>query len=264
VQLDIQESTAVQRKECQFYMSPSSCVGGFTIQDPFLSKLREISERKRNRLILALDSIGERSSFGEEEVRELLDKVRKHVSGIKLGLPAEISLGKSTERVIGSFPDLVFIADWKLADIPEVCGLTSRALFERGFDAVIVHSFVGAKSLEAAKRAAEEAGGGVIAVAAMSHPDATLVNSNVDQNLMFCRMARINSLVAPATNPKIISKVKSGLPDSTIFSPGVGTQGGEGREAILAGADYLIVGRSITSSGDPVRSAASLVTRIWG
>lgn len=244
-------------------MSPSFCVGGFTIQDPFSRRLKQLSEQKKSRVILALDSIRERSGLGEGEVMRLLEKVEGHIIGVKLGLPAEISLGRSTEAVIKSFPSLAFIADWKLADIPEVCALTSKFLFERGFDAVIVHSFVGAKSLEATRKVAEEAGGGVIAVVAMSHPGASLINSNIDQNLRFCSAARIKNFVAPATDPELISRVKRSLPEATVFSPGVGAQGGEAKDAVLAGADYLIVGRSITSSDDPVGSAVSLVTRTW-
>jgi orotidine-5'-phosphate decarboxylase len=43
-----------------------------------------------------------------------------------------------------------------------------------------------------------------------------------------------------------------------ILSPGVGFQGGDARKALAAGSDYLIVGRSIVESKDPVRSVEAL------
>jgi orotidine-5'-phosphate decarboxylase len=36
-----------------------------------------------------------------------------------------------------------------------------------------------------------------------------------------------------------------------IFSPGVGAQGGDPKQAIAAGSDYLIIGRSIYAEGNP-------------
>jgi orotidine-5'-phosphate decarboxylase len=41
-----------------------------------------------------------------------------------------------------------------------------------------------------------------------------------------------------------------------IFSPGVGTQGGEVRRSLKAGTDYFIIGRSITGAKNPAKVAA--------
>ncbi|HYZ65298.1 MAG TPA: hypothetical protein VE574_01090, partial [Nitrososphaeraceae archaeon] len=40
-----------------------------------------------------------------------------------------------------------------------------------------------------------------------------------------------------------------------IYSPGIGTQGGRIDLAIKHGTDFLIIGRSILSSIDPIREA---------
>ena len=42
--------------------------------------------------------------------------------------------------------------------------------------------------------------------------------------------------------------------EKLILSPGVGTQGGEAAEAVNAGTDFAIVGRSIVEAAEPVRS----------
>ena len=46
--------------------------------------------------------------------------------------------------------------------------------------------------------------------------------------------------------------------DLTIIPPGVGAQGGSAGDAIRAGADYVIAGRSIYQSDDPPDTNASM------
>jgi orotidine-5'-phosphate decarboxylase len=43
-----------------------------------------------------------------------------------------------------------------------------------------------------------------------------------------------------------------------IYSPGIGAQGGAAETAVKAGARYLIVGREITLSENPVEAAEKL------
>lgn len=50
--------------------------------------------------------------------------------------------------------------------------------------------------------------------------------------------------------------------DLSIISPGVGVQGGSVGDTIRAGADYVIVGRSIYESDDPAAGAKQIVDEI--
>jgi orotidine-5'-phosphate decarboxylase len=47
-----------------------------------------------------------------------------------------------------------------------------------------------------------------------------------------------------------------------ILTPGVGAQGGSAADAIRAGADYIIVGRSIYQADDPGAAATELAGEI--
>ncbi len=69
----------------------------------------------------------------------------------------------------------------------------------------------------------------------------------------------VDGIVVGATVPKLIElaskKVKGKL---EIYSPGVGTQGGDPKKTQDAGANYLIVGRTILNSKDPKLEAQKL------
>ncbi len=65
-------------------------------------------------------------------------------------------------------------------------------------------------------------------------------------------------------SPEVIREVRSILrKDQVILSPGVGFQGGDGKKALTAGADYLIVGRSLVGSKDPVSAVDAMNRGLW-
>ena len=82
------------------------------------------------------------------------------------------------------------------------------------------------------------------------------------------RMARLAAevgaagVVAPATRPERIRLIRSIIGERTIISPGVGAQGGSAAAAFQAGADYIIVGRSIYGAEDPEGAAERLLSSI--
>ncbi len=68
-----------------------------------------------------------------------------------------------------------------------------------------------------------------------------------------------------ATFPKIIRYCsKKAGKNLSIFSPGVGTQGGNANEVISAGTNYLIVGRTILNAKNPVNVAKELQLQSFG
>jgi orotidine-5'-phosphate decarboxylase len=65
-------------------------------------------------------------------------------------------------------------------------------------------------------------------------------------------------VIAPATRPGRISEIRKIVGQLLILAPGVGAQGGSAADAIRAGADYVIVGRSIYASPDPAKAARGI------
>ena len=78
----------------------------------------------------------------------------------------------------------------------------------------------------------------------------------------FARTARkwdTDGVIVGATHPEKITEIREVLgSEIPIISPGVGVQGGSAREAIEAGADFIIAARSIVDAEDPAAAAASI------
>jgi orotidine-5'-phosphate decarboxylase len=77
--------------------------------------------------------------------------------------------------------------------------------------------------------------------------------------LNWALIAKVDGIVVGATFPKIIQYCsKQAGKDLSIFSPGVGTQGGNASEVISSGTNYLIVGRTILNAKNSVAVAKEL------
>ena len=210
---------------------------------------------RNSRLILALDVLSRDKALG------LVSTLRDRIDYIKVGYPLILAAGLEVVSEIASMAPV--IADLKIADIPNTNTLISEQVLEAGVAGIIAHAFVGKDSLSACVEAARERGGLVFAVTEMSHPGAVDLMAPAAERM--ARMAAecgVDGVVAPATRPERIRLVRSIVGERAIISPGVGVQGGSARAALAAGADYLIVGRSITESPNPAASAEAILREI--
>jgi orotidine-5'-phosphate decarboxylase len=110
---------------------------------------------------------------------------------------------------------------------------------------------------------------GVITLCHMSAPEAKLsydmeIKMGKKQRLYqlflnWALIAKVDGIVVGATFPKIIQYCsKKAEKNLSIFSPGVGTQGGNAQKVILSGTNYLIVGRTILNAKNSVDVAKKL------
>ncbi len=211
--------------------------------------------RRDTRLILALDVTS------KEMALSLAEKLSAYFDAIKIGYPLILAAGLEIVKDISSFAPV--IADLKVADIPNTNRLICDAAFEAGASGVIAQAFPGKDSLLACARSASDHGADLYVVTEMSHPGAEQFMAPLAE-----KMARLAAqvgaagVVAPATRPERISLIRSIIGDRRIISPGIGAQGGSPAAAIAAGADYLIVGRSIYQAEDPEGSAKTLLATI--
>ena len=211
--------------------------------------------KRETRLILALDVTSrERALFLTELLRDRFD-------AIKIGYPLILSAGLGIVQEISKLAPV--IADLKVADIPNTNRLICEAVLEKGASGIIAHAFPGNDSLLACIDSAAAYGADLFVVTEMSHPGAEQFMAPLTEDL--ARLAvNVNAagVVAPATRPERIKLIRSIIGNRMIISPGVGAQGGSALQAIRAGADYLIVGRSVFGSDDPEESAKKVLLEI--
>ena len=207
-------------------------------------------------IILALDVTD------REEALNVVEEVWEFVDAVKVGYPLILATGLEIIKELAEFAPI--IADFKVADIPNTNRLICEQVFEAGADAVIVQGFTGRDSLDACIEAASEYGKDVFVVSEMSHPGgAEFMQPVAEVIAKMATEAGAFGLVAPATRPERVRKIRKIIGDKlAIISPGVGAQGGKASDVIAAGADWVIVGRSIYNAEFPKEAAKQIAEEI--
>jgi orotidine-5'-phosphate decarboxylase len=211
--------------------------------------------KKETRLILALDVTS------KERALSLAKSLSDYFDAIKVGYPLILSAGPGVVKEISAFAPV--IADLKIADIPNTNRLICEAVLQAGASALIAHAFPGRDSLRACADCAAAHSADLFVVVEMSHPGALQFMAPLAENL--ARLAvevGAAGVVAPASRPERIKLIRSVIGNRTIISPGVGAQGGLASAALAAGADYLIVGRSVYGADDPAAFARRMLLEI--
>ena len=212
-----------------------------------------MSIRKNSRLILALDETD------REKALAVAKSVGDIVDAIKINYPLVLSCGPEMIREISK--SVPVICDFKVADIPNTNRLIVEQAMQYGAEGVIVHGFVGHDSVEACVKAAE--GADVFVVTEMSHPGGTEFTAKIANQLVtLAQESGARGIIAPATRPGRLAEIRQLTNELLILTPGVGAQGGTAADAIKAGADYIIVGRSIYQADDPRAAAEALAAEI--
>ena len=240
----------------------------------FKTRIRQSSTDSR--IILANDY----DSVNKKTVTQTIKNIKtlhKFLCGIKLNFHMLLPLGKEEIIRINKTAHqygLLTFADIKLNDIGNTNQITSNILWHLGFDAIIVNPIMGPQSLKKIVAQAHQLDRGVIALCHMSAPEAKAsyeINVKLSKNSkpkplyqMFLKWAisnKADGIIVGATFPKIVNDCKKITGKKLdIYSPGIGKQGGNAKKAIANGSDFLIVGRTIIDSKNPVRAVKQLLS----
>lgn len=247
---------------------------------------KELIERERNlrrsSLILALDLVGEDKAELIKKSKQLISEVTAHLCAVKFGRPIVLSLAlqNGVKELVAHCHSLGLptIMDAKINDIGNTNMLLAKQYFAAGFDAITANPFIGWKDgLEPVFSFAHSQSKGVLTLVYMSHGGAKegfgqiIANSRTRRKRLqyevFAEKALrwdADGVIVGGTRPSIIRRVRAIIGrEIPIYSPGIGAQGGDAVMATKAGADYLIVGRSLYESKNPRKSAMELSQAIY-
>jgi orotidine-5'-phosphate decarboxylase len=244
---------------------------------PFKLEMECSQRQKDSNIILALDVTSNSRSKLFSKSLNLLEKVHLYICAVKLNHHLILPLGLF-DRVqpilkLAHRYELPTIMDCKINDIGSTNKVIAQNYYKAGFDAVIANPFVGWKGgLQPVFEVARRAQKGVILLGYMSHEAAwegygqTIQEAKTDtrtlQYVAFAKKAlewNADGIVVGATYPGKIEEIAKITTDKVpIYSPGVGTQGGDIQSAVKRGARYLIVGRTIFNAPNPASVARQI------
>ena len=214
---------------------------------------------RKTGIILALDVTDEKDAI------EIVSKTAGCIDAVKIGYPLVLGTGLAIVSKLSKFAPV--IADFKVADIPNTDRLICEHVFKAGCSAIIVQGFTGPDSLAECVKIAKEYDRKVFVVSEMSHlgGDYFFTDSVSKEIASLAKKSGAFGIVAPATRPARVKELRAVIGNELkIISPGVGAQGGSAADTIKAGADWVIVGRSIYGAKDPRAEAEKVKKEIEG
>ena len=236
----------------------------------FRSKMLESAERRKSRVVLALD-FSDPYDRRLDRAQKVLDATKGKVAAVKLNhhllLPYGLMGIDGIVRVCKQ-ERLPLIADLKMNDIESTNVNVVDSLLAFGFDAVIANPFVGKEEgLGKVVGMLHQREAGIILLVYMSHAGAPegyglVANTGEPMYRIFARRAREWGADGVVVSAKDVAKIDETRRivggDCLIFSPGIGPQGGDAQSGAGRGSDFVIVGRSVTEAPDPLRTLREL------
>lgn len=203
-------------------------------------------------------------------IEKILDRLEAYICAIKVNFHVLLSFSREQVTTLNELSHsygLQSIADIKLNDIGSTNSEAVTRLESMGFDCIIANPIMGKDGLLSLVEFAHKLKMGVISVIYMSTPYAhqsyglnVMVNGEKNQGqtvplykifLNYSHVSKVDGLVVGANQARILRSIST-ISLIPIYSPGVGIQGGDAKKAIENGSKYIIVGRSVLESSDPI------------
>ena len=226
--------------------------------------------RERSPIIVAIDTTD------LAEVNSLIEATRNSVSVYKFGLEFYLKFGLETLQSLIRRFDIELFLDLKLHDIPNTVAGASRSIASLKPLFLTVHATGGAKMIRAAADALPETK--IAAVTILTSLDDEemkrigFTGSLSKQVLALTELALDSGARAVVSSAREVSEIKRRFPSAITITPGIRPMGSSQddqartmtpQEAIVAGSDYLVIGRPISASSNPGVAAAEILASIY-
>ena len=203
-----------------------------------------------------------------EAALALVDRLPPEADFLKVGLELFTRAGPGVVRELKGRERRIFL-DLKLHDVPNTVLGAARAAAELEVEVLTVHAFGGPRMIEAARRAVEGSGTkivGVTLLTSLGEEDLGRVcgppaSGRADGVARLARLATESGAHGVVASPLEARMLRAHLPEGTIIvTPGIRLPGttdddhvavSTPLEAARAGADLLVIGRSVTRARDP-------------
>lgn len=206
-----------------------------------------------------------------EPGKALLDKVKAHIGGVKLGLEFFCAHGHHGVHEIAHMGLPIFL-DLKLHDIPNTVAGAMQAIHVLEPKIVTVHASGGRAMMEDAKAAAAE-GCKVVAVTMLTSLDErdmekTGIGGNAHDHVMrLAELAESAGLDGIVCSGKEVGEVHRQWKNGFFVVPGLrpaGSAAGDQKRVVTPrqarddGASVLVIGRPISKAPDPAAAARAI------
>lgn len=221
------------------------------------------------RLVIAIDA------SSREEILRLTDALHGVAGTLKIGLQAFVSNGPEIVRELVSRGERLFL-DLKVHDIPNTARHAVTEAASLGASMTTVHTGGGSSMLRACNNSSLLVLG-VTLLTSLSEADLLEVGfggSAVQTVVRLALLAQGSGLPGVVASPLEIEPIREACgPDFVILTPGIRPAGSDAgdqqrvmtpREAVRAGATYLVVGRPITQAADPRSAALRIIDEMSG
>ncbi len=235
----------------------------------------------RERLVLALD-VGDLKS-----AEELVDKLKDYIGVFKIGSQLFTSEGIKVIEMVNQKGSKVFL-DLKFHDIPNTVKGAAESATKLGVYMFNIHASGGYEMMKAAADAARETSiklgikkPFVLGVTVLTSINQGVlekeigVNKTIKEQVVYlAKLAKSAGLDGVVASAQEIKEIRASCgEDFIILTPGIRPKSNylddqkrvmTPKQALMHGADFLVIGRPIRNAKDPVKAAKNILKEMEG
>jgi orotidine-5'-phosphate decarboxylase len=229
----------------------------------------------KEKILLVLDV------SSREEAMKLVRPLYEHVGMFKVGMQLFTAEGPSLVREIVDLGGKVFL-DLKFHDIPNTVSHGVLEAAKLGVSLMTIHAAGGRAMMETVAKELQDKFGNrkpmVVAVTVLTSLNDTalaevgIARPMAQQVVAMAKLAEECGIAGVVCSPQEIHLVRQAAgPNFKIVTPGIRMPGQSAndqqrlatpREALAAGADYIVVGRAVTAARDPRGALDALIQSV--